>query len=172
MKSIVKIRLPAFAVLILLTTGCAAAPPLLLYRPSDYQNVEDAVFVKLYWNCLRPDGRTLAIDGYAESPLKSDTKIYHLTLRLLGYDEKGRQVSVAVGYPESPSIGLGEVSPFKVFLPLQGTEVRFDLQYSYQYVEHDGDAERITQRWLRPRAVTLMEFRWIVKGICQPEATK
>ncbi len=153
---------------LLIVTGCAAIrPPALTYRPADYRYAEDGIFIMLYWNCLRPNDRALAIQGFAESPIRADRRVYYLTLRLLGYDEKGNLVSKAHGQTRSPSIGIGEVSPFMVELPLKGNVVRIDLEYQYGYYERNGDLERRTSWRPLPLRATYIEFRSTVRDICK-----
>lgn len=124
----------------LLLASCADLKPQGVFRSSDYQHYEDAVQVEFYWNCSRPDSRTLAIRGVAAYK-PSGARIFNPTFTLTGLDRAGKVTSKAAGTTRVPVIGFTDYVPWEVVLPLQGSEATFDLEYEYQFRDYGGGSK-------------------------------
>lgn len=121
----------------LVVMGCTDVKPQGVFRPSNYQHYEDAVYVDFYWNCSRPDPRTLVIQGVAAYKPSGST-IFYPTFILEGLDPAGKVVSKAAGRARVPIIGLNDSVPWEVVLPLHGGEVAFNLEYVYLWRDYGG----------------------------------
>lgn len=154
--------------LALVLTGCTDVKPQGVFRPSNYQHYEDAVYVDFYWNCSRPDPRTLVIQGVAAYKPSGST-IFYPTFILEGLDPAGKVVSKAAGRARVPVIGLNDSVPWEVVLPLHGGEVAFNLEYVYLWRDYGGEEEEeessaLPERRIIPAALTFMNSK--VSNIC------
>jgi hypothetical protein len=116
--------------------GCAATGPGPGLDQTEYAHKATRGQVQLYWNCERPEPGLLVVAGYAVSPYTSP--VQDLKFRLEGVDAGRVPVSQATGAAQTYLIHLMERDPFRVALRTTGTEVRFDLTYTYVAKETGG----------------------------------
>ncbi len=100
--------------------------------------VTDNVVV-LHWNCSRPAPGVVQVAGVANNPYYQ-TPIQNLGFRLFGVNAQGSDVSLAQGSAQAFLIYMNSPSPFTLDLSTQGTEVRYDLIYSYRLGQPPGGA--------------------------------
>ena len=93
--------------------------------------------IELYWNCVRPEPGLLHVEGVAISTY-FQAPIQDLTFRLDGVDAQGASVSRVEGAGRDYLIPLMGQTPYRLILQTVGTEVRFDLTYSFLGQESGG----------------------------------
>jgi hypothetical protein len=114
--------------------------------------------VQLYWNCGHPEPGLLQVEGVAISPYYS-SPVQDLELRLAGVDARGPNVSRAQGAARDHLIPMMAQSPFRLSLRTAGTEVRFDLAFSYLLQEGGGMAGNGQP----------LEHSYVAKDVCPGE---
>lgn len=133
-----------------------------------FQGIEDSPYLVLYWNCQRPDARTLVVEGIAEVPFRTATNIYYGELTLVGMNAAGRSVSTNAGFLP-PVLYMNQTVPFSVVLGLTGSEARVDLHYRFDLnTNRGGNLRGPGARVGRPRVVPAERgtFRWSVENAC------
>ena len=98
--------------------------------------VSDEV-VALYWNCSRPAPGMVRLEGMANNPFYAQP-IQDLEFRLYGVNAQGSDVSRAWGRSQAFLIYMNSPSPFTIDLRTQGSEVRYDMVYSYRLQQPPG----------------------------------
>jgi hypothetical protein len=103
-------------------------PP--VYPPAAFSHRVGTTHVVLYWNCLQPEPGIQRLDGVAHSPYFSEVR--YLEFELVGVDANERVVSQTKGAAGDYVLRTNQDSPFQLDLRTVGSEVRFDLYYSYR----------------------------------------
>ena len=118
---------------LLLLAGCAHYS-VSTFHARDYQFRKNTLFIKVYWNIIRPEKDTVTAEGFVE-PFSPDNGLEAVQLRLVGLDAQGKIVNSAEGMPrdeiiESP---FYPASPFSITMKLNGKEKDFTITGSYFY---------------------------------------
>ncbi len=100
------------------------------YPPASFSHRVGTTQVVLYWNCLQPEPGIQRLDGVAHSPYFSEVR--YLEFELVGLDANERVVSQTKGAAGDYVLRTNQISPFQLDLRAVGSEVRFDLYYSYR----------------------------------------
>jgi hypothetical protein len=129
-----------------------------------YKLSEHTPHLWLYWNCDRGAGNAIGIDGLVEVKGESNTSVYALQLKLIGFDAKGKAISEQSG--RVPVYKMDQDMPYRfhITLPMQGSEVDFGLRVYYRYIPVYGGGmkvSRISYGW---------EFYdWTFRELCPQE---
>lgn len=127
-------------------TAATTAPGPYSTMPSSYLYRQQAFHIKLYWNYLDPDhktitdlgaflatGQTLTVEGYVEN--YSSAEVYDIELLVLAFDKDGTFLGSVVGKPKDYIIQPEFTSPFIIQMPLTGKETRLAIKERYQWRE-------------------------------------
>ncbi len=107
-----------------------------LYPPASFGSSVSSPDLTVYWNCQRPDPARVQVDGVAQN--SSGNQVRFVRFELAGVDASGKEVSGGQGSLRATVLYLNQTSPFTIQARTAGTEVRFDLHYSYA-VQGFGD---------------------------------
>ena len=124
----------ALVITLLLLAGCAHYP-VSTFNARDYQFRKNTLFIKVYWNLVRPEKKdTVTAQGFVE-PFSPDNGLQAVRLSLVGLDEQGKIVNSAEGMPRDQNIEspLYPASPFAITMKLNGQEKDFTIIGSYFY---------------------------------------
>ena len=145
-----------------ITTGPGGGPP--GYPPDAFAHRVATSHVVLYWNCHRPTGGVLSLDGVAQNPW-TPQEVRFLELELVGVDGEERTVSRVRGAARDILIRTNQFSPFRLDLRMAGGEARFDLFYAYRFqdVEMEGRLAGPVAGGARLFAQTL---RFMARDVC------
>jgi len=105
-----------------------------------YKNSESTPHLWLYWNCVPEDGKTMTIDGIAEVKGSSNSPVYDLQFKLIGYNAKGKAVSQEPLKIAPYKLFSDMPNPFHITIPLKGDEVDFGLYVFYWFYPAYGGA--------------------------------
>ena len=108
----------------------------------DFSNRATRGPVYMYWNCSRPEGGLLQIDGVAVQP-GFPSPVRDLKLRVEGLDARGAVVSKGEAAANDYVMHQMEQNPFRVTVRTVGTESRFDLTYTYWLHTSGGGNETV-----------------------------
>lgn len=142
MKCVRKIRAGLLALAGVSISACAAdgtwrftAAEPGLYPPAVFSHRVGTPHVVLYWNCSRPEPGMLRVDGVAQNA-GSPQAVRFLELELAGVDARERHVSQAAAALPDILLHTNQISPFRLDVRTEGSEVRFDLFYRYEFQEN------------------------------------
>jgi hypothetical protein len=123
----------ALVITLLLLAGCAHYSAT-TYHARDYQFSKNTLFIKVYWNIIRPDKNTVTAQGFVE-PFSLDNGLQAVKLSLVGLDEQGKIVNSAEGMPRDEDIEspFYPASPFAITMKTNGEEKDFTIIGSYFY---------------------------------------
>ena len=88
--------------------------------------------VALFWNCSRPEPGVVRVEGVANNPYYP-TPIEGLEFLLYGVTAQGASISPARASAQAYWIETNAPPAFTIDLKNQGSEVRYDLVYSYRF---------------------------------------
>jgi hypothetical protein len=108
--------------------ACGTAQPMPDFNTFAHRVSDDTVV--LYWNCSRSAPGVVRVAGVANNPFYGQP-IQDLELRVYGVNAQGGNVSRARGSTQDYLIQMNSPSRFTVDLKTVGSEVRYDLVYSY-----------------------------------------
>lgn len=131
--------------------------------PDSYSQRAGSARVVLYWNCLRPEPGMLRMQGLAHNPHLAELRF--LEFELVGVNAREATVSQAGGSAGDVVIRTNQFSPFALDLKTAGSEVRYDLYYTYraqQILKSELAAAGLTVAPLLAQA----EQRGFVRGAC------
>jgi len=134
MKMLLKIT-AILALTVLAFSACGRKDVTLvgLYKPNDYQQYKNTLYIKLHWNLNRPDASTVVADGYVE-PFSPRYGVHAVRLELVGLDENGKVVNKASGAPADDNIVSPlDTSPFRITMKRNGREKEFTIRGEYYH---------------------------------------
>jgi hypothetical protein len=161
----------------LLTAGLAACAPLgdspgaptrrvpVQESFDGYSQRAGSARVVLYWNCLRPEPGALRMDGLAHNPHLAELRF--LEFELVGVNDRESTVSNVRGSAGDVVLRTNQLSRFVLDLKTAGSEVRYDLYYTFR-------AQQILKSELAAASLTNVpvlaqaEQRGFVRGACPP----
>jgi hypothetical protein len=111
-----------------------------------YEHGESTPHLWLYWNCVPEEGKTMTIDGIAEVKGQSNSPVYGLQLKVIGYNAKDKKVSEQLLKIAPYKLFSDMPNPFHISLPLKGEEVDFGLYVFYWFYPAYGGARPETSR--------------------------
>lgn len=130
-----------------------------------YKNMEVTPHMRIYWNCGQADGDAMGIEGLVEVKGQSESAVYGLQLRLIGFDRAGEAISqkpLMIGRYK-----LQESMPyhFTISLPLQGGETEFGLWVYYRYIPSwPGGGKKVSRI-----SYSSETYSWTFRDICPKE---
>ncbi|MFB3819952.1 MAG: hypothetical protein ACE147_20030 [Candidatus Methylomirabilales bacterium] len=136
--------------------------------PDAYSHRAGSARVVLYWNCVRPDPGTMRVQGLAHNPHLAEVRF--LEFELVGVNDREATVSSARGSAGAVVIRTNQFSPFALDVKTAGSEVRYDLYYTFR-------AQQILRSQLAAAAPTgapllaQAEQRGFVRGACGDRRT-
>jgi hypothetical protein len=111
-----------------------------------YGHSESTPHLWLYWNCVPEEGKTMTIDGIAEVKGQSNSPVYGLQLKLIGYNAKEKKISEQLVKIAPYKLFSDMPNPFRISLPLKREEVDFGLYVFYWfYPVYGGDRPRASR---------------------------
>jgi hypothetical protein len=120
--------------------GCGQSGGLQPLKPAAFaRQVSDGTVV-VEWSCTQPRADLLRVEGAVGNPAVPGP-IRDVELTLYGVGRSGRDVSRVAGGTASYQIPPMAASPFRLDLPLAGSEVRVDLRYQYHGALGGGSAD-------------------------------
>ncbi len=111
-----------------------------------YKHSESTPHLWLYWNCMPEDGKTMTIDGIVEVKSQSNSPVYGLQLKLVGFDVKDKKESEQLLKIAPYKIFTDMPVPFHLSVPLKGDEADFGLWVYYWFYPAYGGAGKKASR--------------------------
>ena len=106
--------------------------------PTEFSHHAASPQVVLYWSCTRPAIGMLELVGVAYNPFPAPVR--YLEVEAVGLAATGQVVSQVRGGTRAYTLGSNQISPFRLNLPLAGSETRVALRFrpGQLRVAHNG----------------------------------
>jgi len=105
-----------------------------------YKHSESTPHLWLYWNCIPEDGKTMTIDGIVAVKSQSNSPVYDLQLKFIGFNAKDKAISEELLKIAPYKIDTDMPVPFRISVPLKGEEADFGLSVFYWFYPAYGGA--------------------------------
>jgi hypothetical protein len=141
------------------------------YPPRAYAHRVATSHVELYYNCSTPSPGGVHLDGLAVNPWSSQP-VRAMEFELVGVDARGWSVSEAKTEARDLQLFTNQSSPFELDLKTAGSEVQFNLYYSYQFEEggDHNDFQVSKAAWRGPMLLAVQTNRFMVWDACSASA--
>ena len=127
-----------------------------------YKFSENTPHLWLYWNCDRAAQNAIGIEGLVEVKGQSNTPVYGLELKLIGFDAQGNPISEESLQVSRYKLEQSMSFPFHISLPLKGGEADFGLRVYYRYIPAYGGAGPNVSRI----AYSMDFWEWTFRELC------
>lgn len=154
------------AVVLLALVGCGTLPPSPVGTEA-FQKREQALHIRMSWNCRPLEGGGLLIEGVVEDTGRSQP-ILGLRFSATAYDKDGRRLTHAVGFPDGLRIGFEGWTRFRLVVPGGQAAARVDLGYEYRLPSPRSDRPLTPQRPFLIRSAAAEEYFGTVQNACRP----
>ncbi len=162
--TMVRTVLLSMLIMTLALAGCATprtfTRPANLYDPAGYPLYYDALWADIFWRCPTPAEKGgVQVEGYAVSSMRFNVGMFRFQVILRARDQKGK--ILVEDWTWGDPIDADNITPiaFALTLPKVADAVGYDLYYSFQSQDGDGDGgDGVSQRREEPKVVLVQGF--------------
>jgi hypothetical protein len=91
------------------------------------------------------DGKAMTIDGIVEVKSQSNSPVYDLQLKLIGFDAKDKEAGEQLLKIAPYKIFTTSPVPFRISIPLKGDEADFGFWVYYWYYPAYGGSKKVSR---------------------------
>lgn len=151
---------------VLALAACGTLPPSPVGTEA-FQKREQALHIRLVWNCQPVEAGGLLIAGVVEDTYHAQP-ILGLRFAAAAYDKDGRRLTHVVGFPDGLRIGYEGWTRFRVLVPRGQAAARVDLGYEYYLPSGGNDRPLTLHRPLLFRFAAIEEYFATIPDACRP----
>lgn len=104
-------------------------------NPTTYPSHYGSPYIDMFWHCQTPPAGGVSIDGYVATSLNQNLPPQNFGVTLKAFNAKGQQLTERFAYGDDLDPDQFEPVPFEVSLQAIEGVARYDIYYSFVYVD-------------------------------------